>query len=90
MNKEEKVTLIDAFKDFKEEKNIDRPVMMGVLRRRDGYEIGFKMINGAVSEVFTYHYKGEQKYESEEDAQSALNAMATARHWKPYQKLRRW
>ena len=32
MNKEEKVTLIDAFKDFKEEKNIDRPVMMGVLK----------------------------------------------------------
>ncbi len=30
--KEEKVTLIDAFKDFKEEKNIDRPVMMGVLK----------------------------------------------------------
>ncbi len=25
-------TLIDAFKDFKEEKNIDRPVMMGVLK----------------------------------------------------------
>ena len=66
------------------------PVMMGVLRRRDGYEIGFKMINGAVSDVFTYHYKGEQKFETEEDAQSALNAMATARHWKPYQRLRRW
>ena len=32
MNKEEKVTLIDAFKEFKEEKNIDRPVMMGVLK----------------------------------------------------------
>ena len=32
MNKEEKVTLIDAFKDFKEEKSIDRPVMMGVLK----------------------------------------------------------
>ena len=32
MNKEEKITLIDAFKDFKEEKNIDRPVMMGVLK----------------------------------------------------------
>ena len=48
------------------------------------------MINGAVSDVFTYHYKGEQMYETEEDAQSALNAMATARHWKPYQKLRRW
>ena len=32
MNKEEKVTLIDAFKDFKEEKNIDRPVIMGVLK----------------------------------------------------------
>ena len=32
MNKEEKGTLIDAFKDFKEEKNIDRPVMMGVLK----------------------------------------------------------
>ena len=31
--KEEKgITLIDAFKDFKEEKNIDRPVMMGVLK----------------------------------------------------------
>lgn len=26
------MTLIDAFKDFKEEKNIDRPVMMGVLK----------------------------------------------------------
>ena len=26
------ITLIDAFKDFKEEKNIDRPVMMGVLK----------------------------------------------------------
>ena len=32
MNKEEKVTLIDAFNDFKQEKNIDRPVMMGVLK----------------------------------------------------------
>ena len=32
MEKEEKITLIDAFKDFKEEKNIDRPVMMGVLK----------------------------------------------------------
>ena len=31
-NKEEVITLIDAFKDFKEEKNIDRPVMMGVLK----------------------------------------------------------
>ncbi len=32
MEKVEKITLIDAFKDFKEEKNIDRPVMMGVLK----------------------------------------------------------
>ena len=32
MEKENVVTLIDAFKDFKEEKNIDRPVMMGVLK----------------------------------------------------------
>lgn len=32
MEKENEVTLIDAFKDFKEEKNIDRPVMMGVLK----------------------------------------------------------
>jgi len=32
MEKEKVVTLIDAFKDFKEEKNIDRPVMMGVLK----------------------------------------------------------
>ena len=32
MEKEEKITLIDAFRDFKEEKNIDRPVMMGVLK----------------------------------------------------------
>ncbi len=33
MEKKEKViTLIDAFKDFKEEKNIDRPVMMQVLK----------------------------------------------------------
>jgi transcription termination/antitermination protein NusA len=30
--KKEVITLIDAFKDFKEEKNIDRPVMMGVLK----------------------------------------------------------
>ena len=30
--KENIITLIDAFKDFKEEKNIDRPVMMGVLK----------------------------------------------------------
>jgi len=32
MEKEQAITLIDAFKDFKEEKNIDRPVMMGVLK----------------------------------------------------------
>ncbi len=32
MEKAQVVTLIDAFKDFKEEKNIDRPVMMGVLK----------------------------------------------------------
>ena len=32
MDKTEKITLIDAFKDFKEEKNIERPVMMGVLK----------------------------------------------------------
>ena len=32
MEKENIVTLIDASKDFKEEKNIDRPVMMGVLK----------------------------------------------------------
>ena len=32
MEKEQGITLIDAFKDFKEEKNIDRPVMMGVLK----------------------------------------------------------
>ncbi|MCQ2149827.1 MAG: transcription termination factor NusA [Bacteroidales bacterium] len=32
MEKEQVVTLIDAFKVFKEEKNIDRPVMMGVLK----------------------------------------------------------
>ncbi|MBR6346093.1 MAG: transcription termination/antitermination protein NusA [Bacteroidales bacterium] len=31
-NKENEITLISAFKDFKEEKNIDRPVMMGVLK----------------------------------------------------------
>ncbi|MBQ5984535.1 MAG: transcription termination/antitermination protein NusA [Bacteroidales bacterium] len=30
--KENVITLIDAFKDFKSEKNIDRPVMMGVLK----------------------------------------------------------
>ena len=30
--KEKEVTLIDAFKDFKEEKNIDRAVMLGVLK----------------------------------------------------------
>lgn len=32
MEKAEKITLIDAFKDFKEEKNIERPIMMGVLK----------------------------------------------------------
>lgn len=32
MEREQIVTLIDAFKDFKEEKNIDRPVMMQVLK----------------------------------------------------------
>jgi N utilization substance protein A len=32
MEKKDEVTLIYAFKDFKEEKNIDRPVMMGVLK----------------------------------------------------------
>ena len=32
MEKKDAITLIDAFKDFKEEKNIDRPVMMGVLK----------------------------------------------------------
>lgn len=32
MEKEQVITLIDAFKDFKEEKNIERPVMMGVLK----------------------------------------------------------
>lgn len=32
MEKESLITLIDAFKDFKDEKNIDRPVMMGVLK----------------------------------------------------------
>ena len=32
MDKKDVITLIDAFKDFKEEKNIDRPVMMGVLK----------------------------------------------------------
>ena len=32
MEKEPVITLIDAFKDFKEEKSIDRPVMMGVLK----------------------------------------------------------
>lgn len=32
MEKEPVITLVDAFKDFKEEKSIDRPVMMGVLK----------------------------------------------------------
>lgn len=32
MEKEQVITLIDAFKDFKEEKSIDRPVLMGVLK----------------------------------------------------------
>ena len=32
MEKEQIITLIDAFKDFKDEKNIERPVMMGVLK----------------------------------------------------------
>ena len=32
MEKKEEITLIDAFKVFKEVKNIDRPVMMGVLK----------------------------------------------------------
>ena len=32
MEKEKQITLIDAFKEFKDEKNIDRPVMMGVLK----------------------------------------------------------
>ena len=31
-DKEKEITLIDAFKDFKEEKSIDRPVMLGVLK----------------------------------------------------------
>ena len=35
MEKEKVITLIDAFKDFKEEKNIDRPVMMQVLKDVD-------------------------------------------------------
>ena len=30
--KEKEITLIDAFKDFKEEKSINRPVMLGVLK----------------------------------------------------------
>ena len=38
MEKKDEITLIDAFKDFKEEKNIDRPVMMGVLK--DVYACG--------------------------------------------------
>ena len=32
MEKEKVITLIDAFRDFKEEKNIERPVMMQVLK----------------------------------------------------------
>jgi len=32
MEKDKVITLIDAFKDFKDEKNIDRPTMMGVLK----------------------------------------------------------
>ena len=32
MEKKDEITLIDAFEDFKEEKSIDRPVMMGVLK----------------------------------------------------------
>lgn len=32
MEKEKTITLIDAFKDFKEAKNIDRPTLMGVLK----------------------------------------------------------
>ncbi len=32
MEKKDEITLIDAFKEFKEEKDIDRPVMMGVLK----------------------------------------------------------
>lgn len=32
MEREKVITLIDAFKDFKDEKNIDRPVMMQVLK----------------------------------------------------------
>ena len=32
MAQRDEITLVDAFKDFKEEKNIDRPVMMGVLK----------------------------------------------------------
>ena len=32
MEKEKVITLIDAFREFKEEKNIDRPVMMQVLK----------------------------------------------------------
>ena len=67
-----------------------QPVMMGVIADRSGYKIGFKKVNGSVYEVLTYHYKDEKTFDSEEDAQSALNEMATMHRWKPYQKLRRW
>lgn len=66
------------------------PVMLVVLHEKDKFKVGFKKVNGAVSQVFTYYYRGAQVYESEEDAQSALNALARANGWKPYEKLRRY
>ena len=67
------------------------PVMLGVIRERDGlYKVGFKKVNGSVSQIFTYYDRGAQVYESEEDAQSALKALARANGWKPYEKLRRY
>ena len=66
------------------------PVMLGVIFEKSHYAIGFKKINGALSHVYTYHYRDEREFDDEEDAQSALNELAKAHGWKPYEKLRRY
>ena len=66
------------------------PVMMSVVRDKDCWRIGWSHINGLLSMARIYRPTAEQAFDSEEEAQSALNKLALKQHWKPYQKLRRF
>ena len=66
------------------------PCIIRIVRMSKGFMLGFKLVNGLVSEIRIFHHPGEKVYATADEAQAALDEMARARGWKPYKRLERW